>query len=54
MNNQALRKNLIYSKIFFNNAQKQLQDNKGNKFIIKDGKTLKMSNPRPRHLKLIK
>jgi hypothetical protein len=30
------------------------QDNKGNKFIIKDGKTLKMNKPRPRHLKLIK
>lgn len=30
------------------------EDNKGNKFIIKDGKTLKMNRPRPRHLRLIK
>jgi len=30
------------------------QDNKGNKFIVKDGKALKMSKPRPKYLKLIK
>ena len=30
MTNQALRKNLIYSKTFFNNAQRQLQDSRNN------------------------
>lgn len=34
MDSQALRKNLIYSKTFFNNAQRQLQDNR-NKELIK-------------------
>ena len=30
------------------------QDHKGNEFIIKDGKALKLRKPRPKHLKLIK
>lgn len=34
MASQSLRKNLIYSKTFFNNAQRQLQDNR-NKELIK-------------------
>lgn len=34
MTNQSLRKNLIYSKSFFNNAQRQLQDSR-NKELIK-------------------
>ncbi len=33
MDSQALRKNLIYSKAFFNNAQRQLQDNRNKELI---------------------